>query len=252
MNEVLGRELFHKEYLQKGKRLDGRLFNAKRTISATRNCIEESDGSSLVSLGKTIVVTKITASPQPIAPSIEINATRAGVSQIKGSTTQDKTLTAMLNVLANRMIPMSELEIARPDPNDIFMSSVKLWGYKLSIDICVISDDGGVEAASVIGFQIALSTLNLETYSLDEEGQIHPLNQSRPLNFLSANAMRFGLLDGKLLYDPTNDEEKLVDGCCTIIMSAEESPKLMKVSTTRTFLLNEDLIASMTSACSSD
>ncbi|KAK8866716.1 Rrp42p [Tritrichomonas musculus] len=253
MIEDLDKELFHKEYLGKGKRLDGRPFKAKRQIAGTHNCIDDSPGSSLISLGNTIIITKISLTPQPLAPIITVNATRAGVSQIKGRTTQDKTLTATLTLLINRMIPHSELEIARPDPNNIFMSSVKLWSYKMSVNVCVISDDGGIEAASILGFQNALISLTLQKYSLDEEGQIHPLEgEIRKLNFLPINAIQFGILNGALIYDPTSDEEKIIDGCCTIVMSADENPKIMSINTTRTFEMDGNLIAQMTAAFSKD
>lgn len=251
MIEHLDRELFHKEYLEKGKRLDGRSFNARRQISGTENCIEESHASSLIKVGNTIVVTKINLTPQPLAPVISVNAIRSGVSQIKGQTTIDKTLTATLTLLANSMIPHSELEIARPDPNDVFASSIKLWSYKMAVDICLISDDGGIESASILGFQKALSSLDLQIYSLSEEGDlILEEGEKRKLNFLPITSLQFGILNGSLICDPTKDEENIVDGCCTIVMSDEESPKIMKINTTRTFLINDDLIAQMTTACS--
>ena len=250
MAAVLNPELFHKEYLEKGKRLDQRDFSTKRLITSTQNCISEAQSSSLISMGSTIVVTKVETIPQPLAPTFEISAVRAGVSQISGKASLDKTLTAMLNVLISRMVPSKELEIARPDPNDVFMSASKLWGYKLKVNTCVVSDDGGVEVAAVLGLTIALSSLMLETYSLDEEGQIHSLDSPKQLQFLPITAMRFGLLGEKLICDPTSDEEKIVDGCCTIIMSSEDKPKIMKINTTRTFLLNEDRMRAMITKCS--
>ena len=123
----------------------------------------------------------------------------------------------------------------------------------MSVDICVISDDGGIEAASILGFQNALLSLKLQKYTLDEEGQIHPIEgDTRQLNFLPINAMQFGILNGALIFDPTSDEEKIIDGCCTIVMSGDSNPKIMSINTTRTFMLNGDLIAQMASACSNN
>ena len=250
MIEALNKELFHKEFLEKGERRDGRAFSDRRKISGTENCIDGSYTSSLISLGNTIVITKVDLTPQPLSPTIIVNATRAGVSQIKGHTTQDKTLTARLSVLINRIIPLPELEIARPDPNNIFMSSIKLWSFRMSVDICIISDDGGIESAAIMGFQKALYSLQLQNYSLDEEGQIHPIeDEKRQLNFLPITSMQFGTLNDELIFDPTSEEEKIIDGCCTIVMSDEKSPRIMSINTTRTFTLNEDRIAQMTAAC---
>jgi exosome complex RNA-binding protein Rrp42 (RNase PH superfamily) len=60
--------------------------------------------------------------------------------------------------------------------------------------------------------------------------------------------LRFALCAGRLLYDPTCDEEKTADGCCTVVMSNEEEPKLMKLTTSGRFRLDRDVIARMVAA----
>lgn len=249
MNEILQKEFFQKDYLLKGKRRDDRLFEERRQITFSKDCVDFSDASSLLKIGKTIIATKINVHPQPISPTINITVTRAGVSQINGQLSQDLSLTTTLKLIINRMIPHDELEICRPDPNDVFLSSLKLWSYKMDINISVISDDGCVEAASILGFQIALSGLHLQKYQLDEEGQIAPLDETRPLHFFAIKSMGFAILNRKLIFDPTHDEEEIVDGCCTMVITDEENPKLMKILTSGTFLINDELISEMIRAC---
>jgi hypothetical protein len=202
----------------------------------------------LVALGRTIVVAKITATPQPLAPSITISVSRAAVSSIKGKTQLDKTLTAMLQLLASKVLPLDQLEIARPDPLNHFQSAVKLWAWNLAFQICIISDDGGLEIAAVLSVQEALLALELPGFDLDDEAELAANGERRGVEVRVVTGLRFALCGGRLLYDPTCDEEKIVDGCCTVVMSNEDEPKLMKLTTSGCFRLDRDVLARMIAA----
>ncbi|KAH0789555.1 exosome complex component RRP45 [Histomonas meleagridis] len=247
--QVLAPELFHREYLESGKRLDHRQITDGRAVTITHKCLDDFPSSSLVSLGKTIVVTAVSIKPQPISPSLTVNVQRSVVSTVKGKSSCDKTLTAMLLAIAPKILSPADLEIARPDPHDIYMTAVKVWSFNLDIHQTIISDDGAVEVALILGFEEALSCLELPIYTLDSECQLVQTPETRQLPLLPITGMRFGLLNDMLFFDPTNDEEKIIDGCCTIIMSKEDEPKILKLSTTGTFCLTEELIANMVNAC---
>ena len=247
--QVLAPELFHREYLESGKRLDHRKITDGRSITITHNCLDDFPSSSLVSIGKTIVVTAISIKTQPISPSLTVNVQRAVTSTIKGKSSCDKTLTAMLSAIAPNILSLPDLEIVRPDPHDIYMTAVKVWSFNIDVKQTIISDDGAVEVALILGFEEALSYLDLPIYMLDSECQLVQSDETRRLPLLPICGMRFGLLNDVLFYDPTNDEEKIIDGCCTIVISKEEEPKLLKLTTTGNFCLTEKLISMMVSAC---
>ena len=90
--QYLAPELYLQQYLKSGKRIDNRKANEARNLNATIQCLDDSESSSMVSLGQTIVVTKIKAEPQPIAPSFEIIVFHSGVSNEKGKGTEDPAL----------------------------------------------------------------------------------------------------------------------------------------------------------------
>lgn len=247
--EVLAPELFHREYLRSGKRLDNRTPEVCRPITATHGSLSNCSTSSLVSIGRTIVATKIQCTPEPMAPTISIHVSRAGVSSVEGATHLDKSLTNMINILTSRILPMDQLEIARPSPGNVFQSAVKLWGWSVHTRMTVLSDDGSLEVAAILSFQEALRNLSLPCFDLDEEAKLVENGQTRTISILGVSALRFAMIEGKLFYDPTHDEECVADGCCTVVMSREEAPKMMKMTTTGTFLLNPDVVAKMTAAC---
>jgi exosome complex RNA-binding protein Rrp42 (RNase PH superfamily) len=247
--DVLLSELFHQEYLESGRRLDGRAPHERRPVTFTRGCIADCPGSALVAIGRTIAVTKITAAPQPISPSVTISVSRAAVSSIKGATKLDKTLTAMVRLLAAKVLPLDQLEIVRPDPHTIFQTAVKLWAWNLGFQISVISDDGGLEVAAILSVQEALLSLTLPCFDLDDEARLVANGEARKVEVRLVTGLRFAVCGGILFCDPTHDEEKLADGCCTVVMTCGEDARLMKLSTSGRFALNGRLIAKMTAAC---
>lgn len=248
---TLNPKLFHKEYLQSGRRLDGRSCDDIRPISMSCNCIEEFASSSLVSLGKTIVVTAISIKPQPLLSSLTIAVQRAAVSSQKGKTPVDKALTSMMASISSKILSLDDLEIMRPNSDDLFPAAVKVWCWNINVIQTIISDDGAVEIATIIGFEEAMREMKLPLFNLDSEYNLVKTDDFRYLNLKHVFGIRFGILDNKLYYDPTKDEEEVLDGCCTVLMSKDdEGSKLLKLSTTGTFILTEDIIAKMTATCS--
>jgi exosome complex RNA-binding protein Rrp42 (RNase PH superfamily) len=230
--------------------LDGRSIESRRPVTCTPNSLRNCPGSALLAIGRTIVVTRLSATPQPIAPSVSVCVSRSCVSSIKGAVATDKALTAMIRLLTTKVLPLDQLEIARPDPHNPFQTAVKLWAWHLGIQITVISDDGGLEVAAILSVQEALQSFLLPGFDLDEEGKLFENGQMRTLNVRVVSGLRFAACDGKLVYDPTYDEEKVADGCCTMVMSVQEPRQLMKLTTSGKFDLNEAVIAKMAAACS--
>ena len=261
--EVLDPLHFHKEYLlETHTRKDGRQFNQKREIHITEKCFNEGQSSSLIAVGHTIVATKVLATPQPISPSCTVQTTRSAVSNENGKIQIDQTLSALMSVLLKRFLQMSELEIARPDPHNPFHSNVKVWGWKLEILQSILSDDGGVETACILGIQNALKTMELPNYNLDDEAKLVEDGTTRKLHLLSLFATNFSCIiedfdpnedvSQSLLVDPTSDEEKVSEGSCSIVLSNEEKPKVLAMNTTGKFSLSPQRIDYMISIACSD
>jgi hypothetical protein len=201
-------------------------------------------------MGRSIVITKVTPTPQPIAPSVDIAVSRCGVSTVKGTLKVDKALTTMIKFLASKLVPLDQLEIARPDPHNLFQSAVKLWAWKLTIQMTVVSDDGGLDVAACFSLQEALRCLFLPKFNLDEEAKLVPTGEVMAINVVAISGMRFGLFEGNLIWDLNYDEEKVADGCCTMLMTKGDNPKLLKVATSGKFDLTEDVMIAMMGACS--
>jgi len=246
---VLAPELFEREYLESGRRLDHRGLEERRPITFTRNGLDGCDASSLVGIGRTIVVTRVAATPRPIAPAISIAVSRAAVSSARGAVRLDKALSATIRVLTSRIISLDQLEIVRPDPLNVFQSAIKLWAWQLDVRMAVVSDDGGIEVAALLGFQGALEALALPRFDLDDEAQLVPNGETAPLALRAVAGTRFATAAGALVYDPTRDEEGIVDGCRTVVGDCSETPKLMKIDTTGMFALTPYVVARIVAAC---
>jgi exosome complex RNA-binding protein Rrp42 (RNase PH superfamily) len=89
-----------------------------------------------------------------------------------------------------------------------------------------------------------------EYSSVDEEARLVENGGTRLLNVRLVSGLRFAVCEGMLLYDPTYDEEKVCDGCCTMVMTVQEPKKLMKLTTSGKFDLNEAIIAKLAAGCS--
>lgn len=247
----LNPKLFQKEYLIAGHRLDGRGAEDIRPVSVSRGCIDGYPSSSLVSIGRTIVATAVAAKPQPLLSSFSAAVRRAAVSDCSGKPQADQYLTAMITGLSPKLLSLDELEIMRPSKDDVFATSVNVWCWNIDVQQTIISDDGAVEIAVIIGFEEAMRALKLPLFNLDSEYNLVETGNFRELNMKHVFGIRFGILDDRLYYDPTNEEEKILDGCCTVLISKEdEGIKLLKLSTTGTFSITEDTVAKMVATCS--
>lgn len=242
-------EILRDTLINQHKRVDQRGFQNSRPIHITEKCFKDGQSSSLISIGKTIIATKIIATPQPIAPSFSVAINRSAVSLPSGKGALDQTLSAFITVLVNKLLPMSELEIARPDPHNPFHSNIKIWGWNLQFYQTIISDDGGVEVASVLGIQNTLQTLELPNYNLDDEAKLVDAGTSHKISILSLFAKNFAILtddadngseETNILVDPTLDEEKISKGSCTVVYSNEATPKLLVFNTSGKFVITEN------------
>ena len=261
--EALDSLRFHKEILfQTSRRKDGRSVEDKREIHITKRCFTDGQSSSMIAIGHTIVATKIMATPQPISPSFTVQITRSAVSLESGKNQIDQTISAFMTVLVNRFLSMSELEIARPDPHNPFHSNVKVWGWKLDICQSILSDDGGVEVACVLGIQNALAAMDLPNYNLDDEAKLVENGTFHKLSLISLFAANFSIIEEDevegedkdlkefVVVDPTKEEERISEGTCSIVLSNEERPKILAMNTTGKFELTPERVNYMISKAS--
>ncbi|HEX7392870.1 MAG TPA: exosome complex protein Rrp42 [Thermoplasmata archaeon] len=197
--------------LAKGARADGRKFDEMRQLTIETNFIGSAEGSARVTLGNTQVV--------------------VGVKLILGEPFADTPNTGVLTTNAE-LIPMASetFEAGPPDQESIEVARVIDRGIReghavdmtklcvepgkqvwiMFVDIHVLDYDGNLFDAANIGANAAFKTAIVPA-SRNGKGADFPLPVlHQPI---SVTAVK---IDGKILVDPTHDEERVADARLTI------------------------------------
>jgi exosome complex component RRP42 len=197
--------------LAKGARADGRKFDEMRPLTIETNFIGSAEGSARVTLGNTQVV--------------------VGVKLIPGEPFADTPNTGVLTTNAE-LIPMASetFEAGPPDQESIEVARVIDRGIReghavdmtklvieagkevwiMFVDIHVLDYDGNLFDAANIGANAAFKTAIVPA-SRHGKGADFPLPVlHQPI---SVTAVK---IDGKILVDPTHDEERVADARLTI------------------------------------
>jgi exosome complex component RRP42 len=197
--------------LAKGVRMDGRKFDEMRHLKVETNYIGSAEGSARVTLGATQVV--------------------VGVKLILGEPFADTPNTGVLTTNAE-LIPMASetFEGGPPDEESIEVARVIDRGIReghavdlaklciepgkqvwiMFVDVHVIDYDGNLFDAANIGANAAFKSAIVPA-SKTGKGEDFPLPvMHQPI---SVTAVK---IDGKLLVDPTHDEERVADARLTV------------------------------------
>lgn len=197
--------------LAKGMRPDGRKFDEMRPLKIEANYIGSAQGSALVHLGKTKVV--------------------VGVKLILGEPFGDTPNTGVLTTNAE-LIPMASetFESGPPDEVAIEVARVVDRGIReghavdleklciepgkrvwiMFVDVHVLDYDGNLFDAANAGANAAFKTATVPAKAAGL-GEDYPLPvKHQPI---SVTAVK---IDGKLLVDPTHDEERVADARLTV------------------------------------
>ncbi len=209
-----------KRLITRGERIDGRGLEDYRPIDVALNVVPKAEGSALVKLGNTIIMTGI---------KLEI-----------GTPYADRPNEGVLQVHAE-FVPLASptFEPGPPDENAIEAARVidrslreprairledlviipgkKVW--LVFNDIYLLDHDGNIIDAGMLSSMLALNTakipkiVNIEgdNVIIDKTIKEKPL----PIN-LNVVTVTIGLLEGSLIVDPSLDEELVLDSKITI------------------------------------
>ena len=220
--------------LAKGVRTDGRRFDEMRPLKVEANYIGSAEGSARVTLGKTQVV--------------------VGVKVILGEPFPDTPNTGVLTTNAE-LIPMASetFESGPPDQESIEVARVIDRGIReghavdleklcvepgkqvwiMFVDIHVLDYDGNLFDAANIGANAAFKSAIVPAKRAGK-GEDYPLPvMHQPI---SVTAVK---IDGKLLVDPTHDEERVADARLTVATNETGNVCAMQKGLNGSFTLDE-------------
>ena len=197
--------------LAKGQRVDGRRFDELRPLTIETNFIGSAEGSARVRLGDTEVV--------------------VGVKLVTGEPFPDTPNTGVLTTNAE-LIPMASdtFEGGPPDQESIEVASVIDRGIReghavdmsklciqpgkevwiMFVDVHVLDYDGNLFDAANIGANAAFKSTIVPAKRAGK-GEDYPLPVlHQPISITAVK------IDGKILVDPTHDEERVADARLTV------------------------------------
>src|SRR3990167_721730 len=199
-----------KEYLQEGKRFDGRKLDEFREITIESPVSNKAEGSVRVRLGKTEVVVGIKmeiATPYPDSPdkgNLMVTSELLPLSSPRFESGPPKFPAIEVGRLVDRAIRESKfIEFEKL----CIKEGEKVWA--VFIDIYSINDDGNLIDAAGIGAVAALKMAKMPKYN-EETGKAlydEPTNESIPLRKEFPICITSHKIGEKIIVDPTLEEE---------------------------------------------
>ncbi|MFQ6094844.1 MAG: exosome complex protein Rrp42 [Candidatus Bathyarchaeia archaeon] len=205
------------QLIASGERLDGRGLNDYREIKVEIGLIEKAEGSALVHIGRTKVL--------------------SGVKIELGEPFSDRPNEGVLTV-NSEFVPLAspEFEAGPPGEESIELARVVDRGIRESkaidleklciipgkkvfvvfVDVYILNHDGNLIDAAALASLAALMNTKIFNYQLkDEEIEIVPGFTQLPVKNYPV-AVTFAKIDGKLVVDPWLDEEEVMDARLTV------------------------------------
>ena len=207
-----------REYLDQGKRFDGRGIDNFRDIIIEPKVSKKAEGSARVKIGKTEVIVGVkmdVTTPYPDSPdkgnlmvtaellplsSDRIGLGRPGFNSIEIGRVIDRA------IRESKFIELDKLCIT---PGE------KVWN--IMVDIYSINDDGNLLDAAGIGAIVALSLSKIPKYDEEAEKVIYEEHtESLPLSDNMPLSLTFHKIGDKFIVDPTREEEDVSETRVTI------------------------------------
>lgn len=197
--------------LAKGMRGDGRAFDQMRPLEIETGYIGSAEGSARVKLGNTQVVVGvklIAGEPFADTPNSGVLTTNAELIPMASETFEsgppDETSIEIARVIDRGIREGHAVDMAKL----VVEPGKKVW--IMFVDVHVIDFDGNLFDAANIGANAAFKTaiVPAKRAGLGEDYPLPVLHQ--PLSVTVAK------IDGKLLVDPTQDEERVADARLTV------------------------------------
>lgn len=230
------RRLYPDDYLRKfveqGLRPDGRPLAAARPTSIGLGAVSTADASALVKVGSTTALAGVKCEVVPAlpeAPDAGRLVVQVEMAPLCSATTRPgrpaeaaQVLTEQLNALLSSAVDARQLCID---------AGKAAWA--VYVDIYVLDADGSLHDACLLAALAALSSLQLRAVSIDESGRVQmgaaaqqqqqqqqgerPAGQQERRLALSCEpvSLTCGLYRGRLLADPTAEEEPLLEAQAT-------------------------------------
>lgn len=225
------RKLFPREFLKtcidNDVRPDSRKFDAARPVHIQTKVIQTANSSSLVRVGSTSVIaavklavgTPAVATPDQGEIAIQVHltplcSTRFGLGR---PSEEAQSLGSQLTrlIIGSRVVEMSDLSIERGKS-----------AWKLMVDVYCIDHDGNVHDASLIAIMAALKNLQLPAITVSENDHlvsIQPDGEATPLKMQHVvYGTTFAVLNGRVVIDPTSEEESLASSLFSITYNTHE------------------------------
>jgi exosome complex component RRP42 len=210
------------QFIDAGKRLDGRGLTDFRDFTIEEGVIEKAEGSARVRLGKTEILVGIkveTGEPFPDTPN-------EGV----------MTVNAELVPLA-----LASYEPGPPDENSIELARIVDRGIRESkaidnaklcieagkkvfvvfVDVYVLNHDGNLIDACALAAVSALMNTKMPNYEI-KDGEVELKNGYTPLPMKSKPiTITIGKINDKMIVDPSLEEEQVMDARLTMALNEE-------------------------------
>ena len=229
------------ELLIQDKRLDGRGLTDYRDIKIEVGPVEKAEGSARVSIGNTKVM--------------------VGVKIETGAPFPDTPNEGVLTVNAE-LVPLAapSFEPGPPDENAVELARVVDRGIRESkavdlpklclvpgkkvlvvfVDVYVLDHDGNLFDASALASMAALMNAKLPVYTVKEGGEAAPTSAREPLPMKNHPiTVTMAKIDGKLIVDPSFEEEQMVDARISVAVNDDGKICAMQKGGTGTLTIGE-------------
>jgi len=233
------------ELLTYDKRLDGRGLMDFRKITVETGMIGTAAGSSLVSLGNTKVMTGIkieTGTPFSDKPKNGVLTTNVELTPLASPNFEAGPPREKAIEMA-RVVDRGIRESKAVDLSKLCIDPGKLV-FIVYVDIYVLNDDGNLFDAFALSAISALLNAKMRKYTVKKNGELKfskgyiklPL-QNYPVE------ISIGKIDGKMIVDPTLEEEAVVDALITIAIGKEGEICAMQKRKAGIFSVEDILLA---------
>lgn len=233
------------ELLKYDKRLDGRGLMDFRKIKIETGMIGTAAGSALVSLGNTKVMTGIkveTGTPFTDKPKSGVLTTNVELTPLASPNFEAGPPREKAIEMA-RVVDRGIREAKAIDLSKLCIDPGKLV-FIVYVDIYVLNHDGNLFDAFALSAISALLNAKMKKYTVKKNGELKygkgyiklPV-QNYPVE------ISIGKLDGKMIVDPSLEEEAVVDGLITIAIGNKGEICAMQKRKTGVFSVEDVLLA---------
>ncbi|MEM1946641.1 MAG: exosome complex protein Rrp42 [Candidatus Caldarchaeum sp.] len=228
------------DLLKIGKRIDERSLDQLREIKIVTRVVEKADGSALVSLGKTKILTGIkveVGSPYPDRPNEGVFTVNAELLPLASKSFEpgppDERAIELSRIVDRCIRESRAIDLEKL----VLIEGQKV--YMLYIDCYVLDYDGNYFDAAVLSAVAALMSGSLPVYRvIDGRVELAPNDRMKIPLRTPPVSVTMGLIGDKIVVDPLPTEEEIADTLVTIGIDSDNvvaaiqksSPGLLPVS----------------------